>query len=205
MLTIGLTGGIASGKSAVSTLFEEEGVPVIDTDLVSRDLVKPGEPALREIARQFGNAVIDSAGELDRPAMRDIIFRSRQKRRLLEDILHPRIRDRIRELLALLGDAPYAIVVIPLLVESRYPIRVDRVLVVDTDERLQCERLMQRDGIDRGQAMAMLRAQSDRNSRLAAADDVIVNDSDMASLREQVRRLHAAYLGIAQQETADPR
>jgi dephospho-CoA kinase len=205
MLTIGLTGGIASGKSAVSRLFEEEGVPVIDSDLVSRDLVRPGEPALREIEREFGSAVIDSTGGLDRPAMRDIIFRSQQKRRLLEDILHPRIRDRIGELLASLGEEPYAIVVIPLLVESRYPIRVDRVLVVDTDATLQRERLMQRDGIDRARAMAILRAQSDRNSRLAVADDVIVNDSDMASLREKVRRLHAAYLEMAQQETADPR
>ncbi|MEJ2308647.1 MAG: dephospho-CoA kinase [Gammaproteobacteria bacterium] len=205
MLTIGLTGGIASGKSAVSRLFEEEGVPVIDSDLVSRDLVRPGEPALREIEREFGSAVIDSTGKLDRPAMRDIIFRSQQKRRLLEDILHPRIRDRIGELLASLGEEPYAIVVIPLLVESRYPIRVDRVLVVDTDATLQRERLMQRDGIDRARAMAILRAQSDRNSRLAVADDVIVNDSDMASLREKVRRLHAAYLEMAQQETADPR
>lgn len=204
MLRIGLTGGIASGKSAVSRLFEELGVPVIDSDLISRELVQPGEPALQEIARQFGSTVIDSTGNLDRPAMRKRIFSSQDNRRLLEDILHPRIRDRIGERLAALGNEPYAIIVIPLLVESRYPVHVDRVLVVDTDESLQRERLMRRDAIDRQQAEAMLRAQSDRNERLAVADDVIVNDSDMAALREKVGQLHAAYLLIARQETADP-
>ena len=204
MLRIGLTGGIASGKSAVSRLFEELGVPVIDSDLISRELVQPGEPALQEIARQFGSTVIDSTGNLDRPAMRKRIFSSQDNRRLLEDILHPRIRDRIGERLAALGNEPYAIIVIPLLVESRYPVHVDRVLVVDTDESLQRERLMRRDAIDRQQAEAILRAQSDRNERLAVADDVIVNDSDMAALREKVGQLHAAYLLIARQETADP-
>ena len=204
MLRIGLTGGIASGKTAVSRLFEELGVPVIDSDLISRELVQPGEPALQEIARQFGSTVIDSTGNLDRPAMRKRIFSSQDNRRLLEDILHPRIRDRIGERLAALGNEPYAIIVIPLLVESRYPVDVDRVLVVDTDESLQRERLMRRDAIDRQQAEAMLRAQSDRNERLAVADDVIVNDSDMAALREKVGQLHAAYLLIARQETADP-
>ena len=204
MLRIGLTGGIASGKTAVSRLFEELGVPVIDSDLISRELVQPGEPALQEIARQFGSTVIDSTGNLDRPAMRKRIFSSQDNRRLLEDILHPRIRDRIGERLAALGNEPYAIIVIPLLVESRYPVDVDRVLVVDTDESLQRERLMRRDAIDRQQAEAILRAQSDRNERLAVADDVIVNDSDMAALREKVGQLHAAYLLIARQETADP-
>lgn len=203
MLRVGLTGGIASGKTSISRLFEKLGVPVIDTDLLARELVEPGTPLLDVICDTFGRELLQPDGNLNRAAVRKLVFADEKKREQLEDILHPAIRDLTSERLSAL-DADYAIVVIPLLVESRHPIPVDRVLVVDTTEENQLERLVKRDAIDRTQAEAILRAQTDRQTRLAIADEVICNDADVESLRGQVERLHAFYLGIAGQELADP-
>ena len=202
MLRIGLTGGIASGKSAASDSFASLGIPVIDTDLISRELVQPGSESLGHIIETFGESVLDEHGALNRTRLRKIVFASDDKRQLLEDILHPAIRDRVEELVAEITRAPYVVIVIPLLFETRYPIPVDRVLVVDTNESLQLERLVQRDGVSREQARAMLRAQADRETRVEQADDVVRNDGSIEELRAQLQALHHDYLEIASKAEA---
>jgi dephospho-CoA kinase len=202
MLRIGLTGGIASGKSAASDCFASLGVPVIDTDLISRELVQPGTESLQRIIENFGDGVLDEAGMLDRAQLRAIVFASEDKRYELEEILHPAIRDRVEELVAEITQAPYVIIVIPLLLETRYPIPVDRVLLVDMDEDLQLERLIQRDNLNREQARAMLRAQTTRQQRLKNADDIIRNNGSIEELHAQLRTLHHDYLVMADKAEA---
>lgn len=192
MLVVGLTGGIASGKTAVAERFAAHAVPVIDTDRIARELVEPGTECLRKIVERFGETMLDAAGRLDRPALRRRIFEKEEDRRWLERLLHPRIRAAVLDRLAGLR-APYAVVVVPLLFESGFDSLVDRVLVVDAPVALQTVRLMERDGIDRSSAQAMLAAQMDREARLRRADDVIRNDSDPAHLDEEVRRLDERY------------
>lgn len=195
-LRIGLTGGIASGKSTVADMFADLGVPVIDTDVIAREMVAPGEPALAEIRDAFGAGVIAADGTLDRAAMRRIVFDDDAARRRLEAILHPRIGRAAREQADAAGGA-YQIIVVPLLVES--PLRgfVDRVLVVDCDEDTQVTRLLARDAGSEQQARRILAAQSSRAERLAIADDVISNEGGLDATREQVRILHRRYLVIA--------
>jgi len=197
MLRIGLTGGIASGKSAASDYFASLGIPVIDTDLLSRELVQPGSVGLQRIVETFGESVLDETGALDRTHLRELVFASDIKRGQLEEILHPLIRDRVEELVATIGNAPYVIIVIPLLVETRYPIPVDRVLVIDTAEAQQLDRLMQRDDISIEQAQAMLDAQASREQRLQQTDDVVHNNAGIEELQAQLLMLHHDYLGMA--------
>lgn len=197
MLTIGLTGGIASGKSTVAELFAALGVPVIDTDVIAREVVEPGEPGLDAVRAAFGPKVLTSEGRLDRRRLREIVFADAAKRRRLESILHPLIRQRTLARLEAVRDAPYAIVVVPLLVETNFGELVDRVLVVDVPVDTQLERLVARDGIDRSAAEAMVAAQTSRETRLAHADDVIDNAGDLAAARAQVERLHARYVELA--------
>jgi dephospho-CoA kinase len=196
LLKVGLTGGIASGKSAVADAFAKLGAPVIDTDLIAREVVAPTEPALDAVRKQFGPGVLTSTGELDRRALRDLVFADVAKRRQLEQILHPLIRERALRALERI-EAPYVIVVVPLLVEASFDALVDRVLVVDAPHEAQLERLMRRDALSRDAAAAMIRAQVDRASRLAAADDVIDNSADLEAMRQQVDRLHKRYLTLA--------
>jgi dephospho-CoA kinase len=195
-LRVGLTGGIASGKSTVADMFADLGVPVIDTDVIARDVVRPGQPALDEIREDFGDAVIAADGTLDRSAMRAIVFGDETARRRLERILHPRIGEATRAQADAAG-GPYQIVVVPLLVESSLRDFVDRVLVVDCDEETQIERLLSRDAESEVQARRILAAQSSRAERLAIADDVVANDGDLDDTREQVATLHRRYLGEA--------
>lgn len=192
-LRIGLTGGIASGKSTVANLFAELGVPIIDTDIIAREVVQPGKPALDEIRATFGDDVFDAQGGLDRGAMRKIVFSDDSRREALESILHPRIRD---EAIALSGaaDGPYQIIVVPLLVQSPMRQFMDRILVVDCDEETQLNRLLARDAEDEDQARRILAAQSSREERLGVADDVVSNNEDLASTRQQVVALHEKYL-----------
>ncbi len=197
MLKVGLTGGIASGKTAVSSRFSRLGVPVIDTDIISRELVEPGKPALRQIADQLGREFIAADGRLDRPALRRHIFSHPEARTILEGILHPAIRREVERRLAETTDAPYAIVVIPLLVENRLQDMVDRILLVDTPEELQIERVCQRDDITQNEAEKILLAQATRNERLKAADDLIDNRGDFSDLDNQVKALHDHYLSLA--------
>jgi len=197
MLKIGLTGGIGSGKTSVSDIFSELGVPVIDTDLVARQLTARDGAALPEIRSAWGELVMRPDGELDRDALRRRIFAAPEERRRLEAILHPLIRRQVVATLAEL-DAPYVVVVIPLLVETgNYRELLDRVLVVDCPESLQVERVRARSGLSAEEVSAIISAQADRSSRIAEADDVIVNDANSRSLREQVLSIDAKYREIA--------
>jgi dephospho-CoA kinase len=196
-LRIGLTGGIASGKSTVSQRFAELGVPVIDADVASRNVVEPGKPGLAQVVERFGAGVLDTAGRLDRRALRNLIFKDSSLRQALDAILHPLIRaDMERE--AANAQGPYVIMAIPLLVEGGSSAkRVDRVLVVDADETLQMQRLQARDGSSEDEARAILSSQASRAARLNAADDVLLNAGSVADLRQAVDRLHEKYLQLA--------
>jgi len=196
LLRIGLTGGIASGKTTVAERFSELGVPVIDADAAARSVVAPGEPALAEISQRFGPAVMAEGGVLDRRALRNRVFADPQARRDLEAILHPRIRAEM-ERLAAAAAGPYLIMAIPLLVETAAQTRVDRVLVVDVPEQVQIERVMARDACSADQARAIVAAQTGRAERLALADDVLPNSGPIAELRHGVDGLHQHYLGLA--------
>jgi dephospho-CoA kinase len=194
---IALTGGIASGKSSVCTLFARHGVEVIDADVVARELVAPGMPALREIVAAFGIDVLVGDGSLDRAAMRKRVFADADARHRLEDILHPRVRSVLRECAGSARSA-YVILAIPLLVESGGDYAwVDRVLVVDVPGEVQRARLIARDGITGTLADSMLGAQASRAQRLAIADDIVVNDGTLAELDRRIADLHAKYLLLA--------
>ena len=193
---VGLTGGIASGKSVVADMFGELGVPVIDTDVVAREVVAPGQPALDEIRARFGDAIMTADGHLDRAAMREAIFADDDARRDLEAILHPRIGAETRRQ-ADAADGAYQLIVVPLLVGSPLVDYVDRVLVVDCEEETQIRRLLARDAETREQAQRILAAQASRAQRLAIADDVINNDHSLAHVRDQVSDLDREYRRIA--------
>lgn len=198
---VGLTGGIASGKSTIAGQFESLGVPVVDTDRVAREVVQPGTPALAEIRQEFGPHVIAADGTLDRPALRAIVFADVDRRRRLEAILHPRIRDEsLRQ--ARLADGPYVIVVVPLLYESPMKDEMDRILVVDCSEATQIERLMARDGETEEQACRIMATQASREERLSIADDVVTNDGSRDESFAAVERLHAEYLEMARRKSA---
>jgi dephospho-CoA kinase len=197
-LRIGLTGGIASGKSTATQRFAELGVPVIDADVASRNVVEPGTPGLAQVVQRFGPGVLDANGNLDRRALRGLIFSDPAARQALDAILHPLIRADM-EHQAANAQGPYLVMAIPLLVESGRPRdRVDRVLVVDVDEAVQLERVQARDGTSPTQARAILASQASRAARLAAADDVLRNAGTVADLRQAVDRLHEQYLQLAQ-------
>ena len=189
---VGLTGGIASGKTTVANMFAEIGVPVIDTDVIARQVVQPGEPALAEIRERFGDAAIDESGRLDRLALRKLIFSDDDSRLALEDILHPRIGAETRRQSGV-ANGHYQIIVVPLLVGSPLLQFVDRVLVVDCDEDTQIERLLARDAETTQQARNIIKAQASRVDRLAIADDVISNDRGLAETRKQVVLLDKKY------------
>jgi dephospho-CoA kinase len=202
LLRIGLTGGIASGKSTVADMFAEKGVPVIDTDVIAREVVEPGEPALNEIVDLFGPDVIDSEGRLRRRRLRDLVFADDARRTALEGILHPRIRAAAIAQADSLG-GPYQIIVVPLLVESPMKKLMDRILVVDCSEDVQLARLLQRDNENAAQARRILAAQASRPERLEIADDVIVNDGSLDETARQVEELHRQYLRLAAAERGD--
>ncbi|MEJ0038807.1 MAG: dephospho-CoA kinase [Gammaproteobacteria bacterium] len=193
---VGLTGGIASGKSTVARLFEALGVPVIDTDLLAREVVAPGEPLLGQIAARFGAGVLAEDGNLNRKSLRALVFADAAARADLEQLMHPAIRARLEASSAALG-GPYQLLVIPLLVETGGRTPVDRVLVVDCSEALQIRRLQARDGATLQQARQILAAQATREARLAMANDVIVNEGDLGAVRDRVADLHATYLKLA--------
>lgn len=196
---IGLTGGIASGKSALEKAFAKQGVVVADADLLAREVVAPGEPALAAVVERFGAGVLQADGHLDRAALRVRVFGDPDQRRTLEAILHPAIRARL-EAICRAAPGPYAIATVPLLTEggghAAYP-WLHRILVVDTPAAVQKARLMQRDGIDATLADQMMAAQASRAERLALADDIVVNDGDLAHLQRAADRLHARYVALA--------
>lgn len=193
--TLGLTGGIGSGKSAAAQHFIDLGVHVIDADHAARWVVEPGRPALEQIARHFGQGVLQADGQLDRAALRKLIFEIPEQRRWLEALLHPLIAEEIATHLAR-AESPYAILVSPLLIESGQSRMTQRILVIDVPQQLQIERTLQRDRISEQQVRAILQAQASREERLRHADDVLVNDRDQAWLRSEVERLHHFYLTL---------
>jgi dephospho-CoA kinase len=196
MLRIGLTGGIASGKSTVADLFAARGAIVLDTDVIAREVVEPGRPALGSLVRALGDGILGKDGRLDRAELRRRLFEDAALRREVESILHPAIIAEL-ERRALAAGGPYQVFVIPLLVENRFMSIVDRVLVVDCPEEEQLRRLMARDGETREAAERMLAAQATREQRLAAADDVIDNGGEAADLPAQVAALDAKYRQLA--------
>ena len=198
MLVVGLTGGIGSGKTTVSDRFAQFGVPVIDTDQLARELVEPDQPALAEIVADFGVDCLDSDGRLHRARLRERVFADPAGRQRLEAILHPRIRVLARERIARLT-APYCLLVIPLLAETGMTDLVDRVLVVDAPEAEQIRRVMARDGVAEKQAHRVLAAQADRGQRLALADEIVENASDLTALDHRVAVLHQHYSTLAAQ------
>jgi dephospho-CoA kinase len=196
-LLIALTGGIASGKSAVAELFAKLDVPVLDTDQIARDVVAPGTPALGQLVAEFGPEILDAQGRLDRARMRERVFSDPQQRRKLEAITHPAIRAELARRSAAAG-GDYQIHVIPLLVETGRAEAYDRVLVVDCPEEAQIARLMARDGTSREQAAEILSAQVRREERLDAAHDVIENTGTLADLQDFVATLHRNYVLLSQ-------
>lgn len=197
MFVVGLTGGIGSGKSTVADLFAELGVPVIDTDLIARQLTAPDGEALKEIRDTFPDAVMRADGTLDRAALRRIVFSDVAARKQLEGILHPRIRREVEQRLTLLH-SPYAMIVIPLLVETNgYRDLLNRVLVVDCTEAQQIERTMARSKLSREEVVAILEAQVSREQRLAVANDLLSNMATLETLRTEVSMLHQRYLNSA--------
>lgn len=193
---VGLTGGIGSGKTAASDWFRAQGVTIVDADVVSREVVEPGTPALAEIHRHFGDAVLQADGRLDRAALRRIVFGQPDQRRWLEQLLHPLIgMEIVRQLAA--ATSPYAMLVSPLLFETSQRTFVARTLLIDVPEHLQLSRTAQRDGVDESQVKAIMAAQMSRAERRSRADDIVVNDGSLADLQEHLAVLHRQYLAKA--------
>jgi dephospho-CoA kinase len=196
-MLVALTGGVASGKTRVSDRLGALGAPIVDTDLIARDVVAPGTTGLKEVRQAFGPRVLDDAGKLDRHELRRIVFADSNARTRLESILHPLIEREARRRVADHADADYVVLVVPLLVESGLFRDADRVVVVDVNESTQLERLQARDGIDRDQARAMMDAQASRQDRLALATDVIDNNGDLESLEHRVDALHDKLVALS--------
>lgn len=197
MLRIGLTGGIASGKSTVANMFAELGVPVIDTDEIAHELVAPGGAALAAVTKAFGEDVLTDDGALDRKLMRRVVFADSDKRRKLEGILHPLIRSVALERAAD-SDGPYVLFVVPLLFETGFDALVDRTVTVDCPEAVQIERLIARDGISRDEALKIISAQIGRAERRNRADDIIDTSGELEATRREVDELHSRYRELAQ-------
>lgn len=201
MLKVGLTGGIGSGKTAVSDLFEKLGVPVIDTDIIARELVDNDAEVLREITDTFGRDILNLNGSLNRKKLAQLVFKVKQNKQRLEQILHPRIQREVSEQLQALAEKPeapaYAIIVVPLLIEAHYHALIDRVLVVMCDEQTRIERVRQRDNRSLNEIQSIIDNQVDDQKRQQAADDIIENNSDRKNLAIQVEALHKKYKQLA--------
>ncbi len=199
MFAVGLTGGIASGKTTISNLFARLGVPVVDTDVISRKLLEPGELAFDQVCAHFGDRIIRSDGDIDRSRLREIVFNEREEKSWLETMLHPLIFQRSHDAIVAHSAANYVLVVIPLLFETNFQSLVDRILVVDCPAEQQIERLVKRDHIDEALARKMLSQQLTNDERIARAHDIIDNRSVNADLESQVESLHQLYLQMSDQ------
>lgn len=194
---VGLTGGIASGKSTVSTLFAELGVTVIDADIIARELSQPGTPQYQQIVEQFGSHYVLADEQLNRPALRKLLFSDAAAKKMLEQILHPAIRQQLLQQSAN-AKSRYCILSVPLLVEGKMQTCVDRILVVDVDHQTQLDRLQNRDNLTIEEAAQHLAAQSNREQRLQCAHDIIDNSDGIENLKFQITQLHALYCQLAE-------
>ena len=201
MLNIGLTGGIGSGKTAVSEQFQRLGVNIIDTDLISRELVNHNPAVLKKIVEIFSDKVLDGKGAIDRKKLSQIVFSNKQQKQQLENILHPAIRNEVKQKIQsfnLLNTPPeYIIIVIPLLLETGFTDLIDRILVVMAEENTRVKRIKQRDNRSLGEINAIISSQANDDKRIRAADDIIENNNNFKDLESQVRRLHKQYLQLA--------
>jgi dephospho-CoA kinase len=201
MFVVGVTGGIGSGKTAVTNAFAALGIGIVDADIAARIVVEPGTPALADISRHFGGEVLKADGSLDRAGLRRIIFSDPEQKRWLEQLLHPLIGAEIRQQLES-ANGPYAIFVSPLLIEAGQRRFCDRILVVDVPEALQLQRTMARDSNDADQVRRIIASQASRSQRLDSADDVIENTGTLAQLEAAVAGLHEQYLTLAKRKKA---
>ncbi|MFQ2203823.1 dephospho-CoA kinase [Aeromonas hydrophila] len=200
MYVVAITGGIGSGKTTVANQFAELGIEVVDADVIAREVVEPGTPALAAIAAHFGSEVITPDGQLDRRQLRERVFTDPQAKGWLNALLHPLIRTEMQRQCAA-ARSPYCLLVVPLLVENRLTALANRVLVIDVDEATQIERTCRRDGVSREQAQAILAAQASRAERLAAADDVLDNQNGTPeAIKSRILALHETYLAFASQQ-----
>jgi len=195
MLKVGLTGGIGSGKSTVAKLFSDLEIDVIDADIIARELTAPGTEYFEEIAKYFGDSVIDNDGYLDRRKIKEIIFRDHKKREWLEALLHPAIRNEMKNQLNHVR-SHYCVLVIPLLVEAKAHELVDHVIVVDADEKTQIARICARDELTEEEAKLIVKSQAKREERLGHADDIIHNDGSLDELKSEVEKLNKKYLAM---------
>lgn len=194
--TVALTGGIGSGKSTIAGYFAASGVDIIDADVIAREVVEPGTPALQAIIERYGDAILTEEGTLQRSRLREIIFATPDEKNWLNALLHPLINARTQQLKAQAA-SPYVLWVVPLLVENRLQRQADRVVVVDTDEETQLRRTLQRDNVSLEQAKRILAAQATRQQRLDCADDIIDNSGAPEKALPQVAKLHQLYLKLA--------
>lgn len=202
MYVVAITGGIGSGKTTVANQFAELGIEVVDADVIAREVVEPGTPALAAIATHFGSGVITPDGQLDRRQLRERVFTDPQAKGWLNALLHPLIRTEMQRQCAA-ARSPYCLLVVPLLVENRLTALANRVLVIDVDEATQIERTCRRDGVSREQAQAILAAQAGRAERLAAADDVLDNQNGTPeAIKSRILALHETYLAFASQQAS---
>lgn len=195
MLKIGLTGGIGSGKSTIANIFSQFNIPVIDADIIAHQLVEPGQPALLELQKTFGNSIISPNNSLDRAKLREIIFADSAKKQQLESILHPLIFQQMQTECDQ-QNSHYAILCIPLLIETKMTHFVDRILVIDCSVEIQIQRVKQRDQLSMDRISSIISSQTSRHTRLSYADDIIDNSNSTSELEEQVQHLHNQYLNL---------
>ncbi len=198
---VGLTGGVASGKSTVSQLFGALGITIIDADLIARQLLEKNTDCFKQVVQLFGDKIVLQSGDINRPVLRELIFTDSLAKQALEKILHPHVRKQMLAAAAI-SETPYSMLVIPLLVEADMMDVVDRTLVVDIPEQLQIQRLRYRDSLTEQQALAMLQNQASRSQRLQAADEIIDNQGDADTLQKKVKQLHLFYLDLAEKYNA---
>ena len=194
-MIVGLTGGIGSGKTAVSDLFQDLGITIVDADLASRVVVQKGREELNKISEHFGRDILNSNGELDRAQLRDIIFNSEEEKLWLESLLHPAIASQIQKELDS-SNSPYTVLVSPLLLETNQRNFCNKVLVVDVPEEIQIQRTAERDNVSEEQIKSIISSQIDRDSRLEQADEVIVNDGSIQDLENKVQELHEKFISV---------
>ncbi|AIW19901.1 dephospho-CoA kinase [Vibrio coralliilyticus] len=196
---VGLTGGIASGKTTVANLFQSQfGIEIVDADVVAREVVEPGSEGLKAIEERWGSGILLHDGTLNRAKLREVIFANEEEKAWINGLLHPMIREKMQADIAKVT-SPYGLLVIPLMVENNLQSLADRVLVVDVDKQTQMRRTVERDGVPLEQVESILAAQASRTQRLAIADDVIKNNATNQELLPQITELHQKYLEICRE------